>query len=603
MAHLASLVAVFVLLIASASLAIGLTYLPCYATICSEDYFPFETRLHIATFYGLLVAGSCLLLLRASTQFGRSLARSNLSPPLPILRKRITVGGLIVTLLVVAVPLATTSFWLPRQLEFWGARTDPLEWDTAKIRLTVTGTTGHYADILLGLLLIPVSRNSLVGASFGVHQSTLLSAHKLIAYLFLAATLAHGVAYGLYALDPSSEGDVAKEQAFATGNPAMTLEESEKRSSWYTQTTYTGAATLVVLVLIVLTALPFVRRRFYNVFYYSHILISILVLVGAGIHASTDIYLLIPGLVLWVVDWAIRLFGGEAGGLHKTQLVSVEDTSNGWYRISLPVQSAHNERYRALISTEKESAPGDALACYYLNFPAVAKLENHPFTAAIPGSMSSGPVFLFQPAQGKSQKKLDKEWTWKLAALTSAPGGWTNLQARIEGPYRPSDTGYETAFHIICVVGGTGITGALSLAMWWIKARGSVDDSKFTLIWSVRHEEMAYLKEWQELKAMAETVRNLNLVEHVTSLSGRLDPSNCIKHYLELGQECNGMQAETPSSCSGRVAWVYSSGPDGLIRATESACVATRQEIHNIVKNGGNPSVRELDWYMAKWEV
>ncbi|CAH0046840.1 unnamed protein product [Clonostachys solani] len=603
MAHLTSLAAPFVLLIASAGLAIGLTYLPCYATICSEDYFPLETRLHIATYYGLLVAGSCLLLLQASTQYGRSLSRSHLSPVLPILGKRITVGGLTISLLVISTTLGTTSFWLPAQAKFWGARTDPLEWDTAKIRLTVTGITGHYADILLGLLLIPVSRNSLVGLSFGVHQSTLLSAHKLIAYLFLAATLAHGVAYGLYALDPSSEGDVGKEQAFATGNPAMTLEESEKRSSWYTQTTYTGAATLVALILIVLTALPFVRRRLYNVFYYSHLITSILILVGAGIHASTDIYFLIPGLVLWTVDWAIRLFGGEAGGLHKTQVVSVEDASNGWYRISLPAQGAHNEKYRALISTEKESAPGDALACYYLNFPAVNKLENHPFTAAIPGSMSSGPVFLFQPAQGKNQKKLDKEWTWKLAALTSTPLGRTDLQARIEGPYRPGDTGYETAFHIICIVGGTGITGAYSLAMWWIKAKGSIDDSRFTLIWSIRHEEMAYLKEWQELKAMAGTIRSLDVFEHVSSLSERLNPSNCIRHCLELGQEYEAMRSETHSSCAERMAWVYSSGPDGLIQATESACVAARQEIHDIVKTGRKPTVLELDWYMAKWEV
>lgn len=383
----------------------------------------------------------------------------------------------------------------------------------------------------------------------------------------------------------------------------MTLEESEKRSSWYTQTTYTGAATLVVLLLIVLTALPSVRRRFYNVFYFSHVIISILILVGAGIHASTDIYLLIPGLVLWTVDWAIRLFGGEAGGLHKTQVVSVEDARNGWYRISLPVQDVHIEKYRALISTEKESAPGDALACYYLNFPAVDKLQNHPFTAAIPGSMSSGPVFLFQPAQGKNQKKLDKEWTWRLAAFTSALEGRTDLQARIEGPYRPSDTGYEAAFHIICVVGGTGITGAYSLAMWWIKARGLNDDSKFTLIWSVRHEEMACLKEWQELKAMAGTIPSLNVVEHISSLSGRLDPSQCIRRSLELGQECGATQIEAHSSYIERAAWVYSSGSDGLIRATESACVAARQEIHDIVKIGKEPTVLELDWHMAKWEV
>lgn len=188
---------VFLLLIISAGLVIGLTYVPCYATLCSEDYFPLETRLHLATFYSLLASISCMLLFRAFNQSIRLFSGTCLTPELPIIGKRLTVGGLTISVWIVVVTLATAGFWVPAQLDFWGSRTDPLNWDTAKIRLTVTGVTGHYADILLGLLIIPVSRNSLMGRAFGLHQGVLLFAHKLVAYLFLAATLAHGVAYGV----------------------------------------------------------------------------------------------------------------------------------------------------------------------------------------------------------------------------------------------------------------------------------------------------------------------------------------------------------------------------------------------------------------------
>jgi hypothetical protein len=37
-----------------------------------------------------------------------------------------------------------------------------------------------------------------------------------------------------YATDGSSEEDEAKEEAFATGNLAMTLSESKQRNLWFT---------------------------------------------------------------------------------------------------------------------------------------------------------------------------------------------------------------------------------------------------------------------------------------------------------------------------------------------------------------------------------
>lgn len=197
MASILFVAAIFLLLAVSAGLVIGITFAPCYATLCTEDYFPLETRLHLTTFYGLLAVTSLFLWLRSSTHFVRTLSRTRLSPHLPILGKCITVGGLAMAVWLIGATGATAAFWTPAQLDFWGKRTDPLNWDSAKIRLTITGVSGHFADILLGLLVIPVSRNSLLGQAFGIHQSTLLSAHKIVAYLFTAATLAHGVAYAV----------------------------------------------------------------------------------------------------------------------------------------------------------------------------------------------------------------------------------------------------------------------------------------------------------------------------------------------------------------------------------------------------------------------
>ncbi|KKF97559.1 Ferric reductase like transmembrane component [Ceratocystis platani] len=248
-------VAVFVLLAAFAGLCIGLTFVPCYATLCSEDYFPRETRLHLATFYGLLTVTACMLLFRTSGESLRYLSSTHISPELPILGKRITLGGFIVSLWILLITLGTTAFWLPAHLDFWAIRTDPLNWTSAKIQLTVTGVTGHYADIMLGLLIIPISRNSLVGRAFGLHQSTLVYAHKFIAYMFMIASLAHGGAYITYAFDPNNGGTEAKDEAFAYGNPTMTTTEGDAKSFWYTCTSDTGIGTLAFMIVLMLTAL------------------------------------------------------------------------------------------------------------------------------------------------------------------------------------------------------------------------------------------------------------------------------------------------------------------------------------------------------------
>lgn len=184
------------LLIACTGFTLGLTWAPCYASLCSEDFFPFETRMHIATYYALLASIGFALILRAYSPWWRAASEAYLTKrTVPLLGHRVSWGGLILAFWIVGITLATTGFWLPDELDFWALRTDALEWSEARIRLAVTGLIGHHVDIIIGLVIIPVGRNSILGRVFMVHQSTLLLAHKLLAYLLLVGVFAHGAAY------------------------------------------------------------------------------------------------------------------------------------------------------------------------------------------------------------------------------------------------------------------------------------------------------------------------------------------------------------------------------------------------------------------------
>ncbi|RSL53161.1 hypothetical protein CEP54_010557 [Fusarium duplospermum] len=602
MSRLIPTLAVFLVPVMLGAATIGLTYAPCYATVCPEDYLAEETKYHLAIFYGMLMVLSFALYLRSSSRSLLALSSHRSPAELPLLRKYVTVGGIATTIFIIAGTLATTALWWPALWKYWGERTDPLGWDSAKIRLTVTGVTGHYADILLGLLIIPVSRNNLVGRAFKLHQSTLLFAHKVVGYLFLLVVIAHGVAYAMYALDTSGDGDERKEEAFSTGNPTMTLKESEERSEWFTTTTYNGAAALIVIIIITLTASAWIRRRSYNFFYYTHIVCGILIFIGASIHASTDFYLLLPGLCLWVFDWGYRLFRGQGGGLTEKTNATLENAGDGWYRLSLPILTRNMENYEELSESLTETGLSSLtpLKTYYLNIPSVSKLQNHAFTAAVPASSTSGPVFLFQRA-GQASKKSQKEWTWKVGALVPHPNDFAALEVRLEGPYEPRDTKFQEASHIICIVGGTGVTGAYSLITWWLRFRAQDTNARFTLVWALRHREQANVKEWIHLEETAASVPNLALTTHISSTDERMDPDRMIRQSLGLDSTASAYPAPEDARQAKQVtAWVYSSGPDGLIRATEAACVKIRHEIKD---RKNKPCVGEIDWYMAKWEV
>ncbi|SCN99991.1 uncharacterized protein FFB20_11045 [Fusarium fujikuroi] len=485
---------------------------------------------------------------------------------------------------ILALTFGSTIYWFPTHWDFWGHRIDGLNWVSAKIQLTITGVTGHYADILLGLLIIPVSRNSLVGQAFFVHHRTLLFAHRLISYIFSVAVAAHGITYIVYAAVGSSEGDEAKEEALATENPTMTLSESKKRSSWFVQTTYTGIAALLPILAVLVTSLPYFRLQHHNLFYYTHVTCGIVIFVASCIHASTDFYLLLPGLLLWIADWVRRVFFGETNGLSIKTVATLENTGGNWVRISLPAKTSAQQMM------EKPILTCEPLLYYYLNAPTVSMFQIHAFTAAVSASTSHGPRFLLQRVSGKPQKRLDKEWTWKLGALVPNIQDRRDLEIRLEGPYNINNARYINATHILCIVGGTGVTGAISLARWWLDA-GSAN-GRFTLIWTVRTSEPLEIKEWADLVDVATTSRNLDIRSHISSENGRLDTALILREAVEVRNA-----TDTDARGDG---WIYSAGPHALVKATERSCIEVRKDLVRSRNSGnqGSWALKDFSWYI-----
>lgn len=91
-----------------------------------------------------------------------------------------------------------------------------------------------------------------------------------------------------------------------------------------------GAATLLMTAML-LTSFPVIRRKWFNVFYFTHI-IGLAAIIVVCLHASTMFYCIAPGLSMWLLDWGLRSY--ELRRRLDGQLVLL---GRGWYRYGLDI--------------------------------------------------------------------------------------------------------------------------------------------------------------------------------------------------------------------------------------------------------------------------
>jgi ferric-chelate reductase len=208
--------------------------------------------------------------------------------------------------------------------------------------------------------------------------------------------------------------------AFNPDNPFYTWAQVENMGNYYAWLGLgSGAVVGIVLIPVMLiTALPVLRRNSYNTFYYIHVIFAVLVLVFSCIHASTNFYFVLPGLLLWVYDWSCRM----QNALYYKLTMAVESAGNNWYRMrlaSIPeAMTVDTSAAEKGLSSPDRPNLRHPLETYYIQLSTISKVQIHPFTAAATATSSSGPSFLFQKSPPKKKEKAShKEWTWLLGAM------------------------------------------------------------------------------------------------------------------------------------------------------------------------------------------
>lgn len=276
-----------------------------------------------------------------------------------------------------------------------------------------------------------------------------------------------------------------------------------------------GIMAWVALCIMAITSVPvIIRRRWFEAFYYPHFLFVVFV-AGSLYHAKHGPEFLLPGLCLWAVDRAIRVYNN----FRSLTVESVKHYPGGVTKFR--------------VTGVEPSHPGQIA---WVQIPSISLLNWHPFTiASAPGQNTST---IAVRALGSFTKQVQNQGNddFEMSLMANADSSsHTNcsqdmsspVRVRMDGPYGVGRIQWGQHPVVVLVAGGIGITPSISIASHIINqaAAGKACNAAgwhIHLLWNVK--DITHLS-WfeQELKGLAATASNpslpvtLDITIHITN--------------------------------------------------------------------------------------
>lgn len=400
--------------------------------------------------------------------------------------------------------------------------------------------SGVFGYIIAPLIFLFGSRNNFLLWTTNWSHSTFLVLHRWVARVFAFQSLLHSVlAVYIYKKEGMYDMEVIKPY-------------------WI----WGIVATLAVVVLTFGSQL-FVRSFAYEFFLLTHIVFSVIVIVGFWYHAY-DLYKWLGGYQTWIYCIVAIWFGDRlmrvarvvmAGGPRRAK---VTELGQDYVRIDVP-------------GIRWGSEPGKHVYVYFPTLHPLRPWENHPFSVLPTALLQPPSSYVNGTAGSQSGNSVDQisdveksavlQPQVKIVPQTSRPAvgltmyvrkstGMTkalcandNLLTFVEGPY-PNNSTREIlrCDRLLLISGGIGITGLLPFVNnhWNVK-----------LAWSMKRSAKCLV---DDLAPALST-----LADKDVRIGGRLNVSQLLAEEMEAGWERVG---------------VVVSGPGGLCDDVRSAVVA-----------------------------
>lgn len=346
-------------------------------------------------------------------------------------------------------------------------------------KAAVARAIGYAGAAALGLLFIPVTKNSLCLAVSGSSFERALRLHRFMGQLAVVLVVVHGIW-----------------MAVEYDSTPMGLSHMFRWSTEDSLNTLPGTLAGILMVIVFFTSRNWVRRKAYAFFYVAHFLwIPILIMTLLHLKSSevAVAVLLLPPLFIFGADkllYTLDFF------LRPTRVVEWSHIPGaGQQYAALVVEKQLHPRLAALVPAallKYVQFSYEAGQYVFVVVPQVSKLP-HPFTVSSAPSPDA-------PGRLKLHVLGDGKWTQRLVHIASerAPGGSAPADApavtvRMAGPFGRPTVNFPKYEHLLLAAGGVGVTpiAAEYAALRRDIAQGRRPGLKsVTVVWTSRSPEL-----------------------------------------------------------------------------------------------------------------
>ncbi|KAD4584838.1 hypothetical protein E3N88_22439 [Mikania micrantha] len=275
---------------------------------------------------------------------------------------------------------------------------------------------GLVGNICLAFLFFPVTRGSPLLRQIGLTSESSIKYHIWVGNITMVFFTAHGLCYIVYWAKTHQISQMLKWEKIGISNVA-------------------GEVGLLTGLGIWLTSVPCIRRKNFELFFYTHHL-YILFVVFFILHVGFSYcWITLPGYFLFLIDRMLRLLQSQ----QKVRLVSAR---------VLPCQA---------VELNFSKTPGlnyNPMSSIFVNVPKISKLQWHPFTITSSSNLEPEKLSVVIKSEGNWSKRLYEE-----LSLPSI----NHLQVSVEGPYGPATTHFHKYEKLVMFSGGSGITPFISI--------------------------------------------------------------------------------------------------------------------------------------------
>ncbi|XP_039139034.1 ferric reduction oxidase 2-like [Dioscorea cayenensis subsp. rotundata] len=281
----------------------------------------------------------------------------------------------------------------------------------ASVWLALTGNT------CCAFLFFPVTRTSSLLPLIGLTSESSIRYHVWLGHIAMLFFTAHGICFVVLWAAMGDLWQLLKWDFHEISNVA-------------------GEIALICGLLMWVTTFPTIRRKMFELFFYTHqlyFLFLLFYLLHLGIRVFT---LILPGVYLFLLDRYLRFLQSR----RKARLVSA--------------RLLHSETLELNFSKHLGSSY-TPLSTVFINVPSVSSLQWHPFTISSSSNL--------EPEKLSIIIKKEGSWTQRLYQMLSSPSCPQRLDISVEGPYGPVSLNFLRYDSLVLVSGGSGITPFISV--------------------------------------------------------------------------------------------------------------------------------------------